>query len=201
VSSFTAVGHRSVLSARNLVAVASGIAGAGCLTAAVNITRTSTTRDKHVGRVNIEVWRYSAPQMPWNMTLRSALSNSSYQCRSTALRSCRSTCLSRRAKWSTDERHGPVDSPFNISLELGVCSQIATGDPARTAQPPIGAFVPICGTGWTYGQKYLVDSGIAEAGLLMSCAGLSLRIIEMPVSSAVWTQSCCRPPASGKERL
>jgi hypothetical protein len=34
------------------------------------------------------------------------LSNSSYPCRSATLRSRRSTCLSRRANWSPDERHG-----------------------------------------------------------------------------------------------
>ena len=166
VSSFTAVGHRSPPSVRNLVAVASGTAGIGSSTAAVNLTRALTSQGKRVGRVDIDVWRYSAPRIPWSMTLRSASSSSSHPCRSTALRSCRSACSSRRANWSPDERHRPANSPSNTSFELGICNQIATSDPARTAQPPIRALVPISGTGWAYGQKYLVDSDIAEGGFV-----------------------------------
>jgi Mrp family chromosome partitioning ATPase len=40
------------------------MAGVGSSTAAVNLTRAFTSQDKHVGRVDIEVWGYSAPQMP-----------------------------------------------------------------------------------------------------------------------------------------
>jgi len=201
VSSFTAVGHRSAPSVRNFDAVVSGTAGADSSTAPENLTRAFTSQDKHVGRVDIEVWGYSAAQIPWNMTLRSASSHSSYPCRSTALRSRRSTCSSRRANWSPDQRHGPANYLSTSSFELGLCNQIATSDSSRTAQPSIRAFVPISGSGCAHSQKYLVDSDIDEGGLLMSCAGLSLQIIEMSAPRAISTRSCCRPPASGKERL
>ncbi len=166
VSSFTAVGHRSAPSVTNLVAVASGTAGVASSTPAVNLTRAFTSQDKRVGRVDSDVWGCSVPRIPWSMTLRSASTSFSYTCRPAPLRSCRSTCSSRRVNWSPDEGHGPTNPPSNTNFELGLCNQIATSDPARTAQPPLRALVPISGTGWAYGQKYLVDSDIAEGGFV-----------------------------------
>ena len=113
MSSFTAVGHRSAPNVRDFDAAASGMAGVGSSTAAVNLTRAFTSQGNRVGR---EVWGYSAPQVTWNMTLRSASSHFSYLCRSKELMSCRSTCSSRKANWSRDQRHGPEDFPSNTNF-------------------------------------------------------------------------------------